>query len=122
MGKTIMAVDDSASIRQMVSFTLAGAGYQVVEATDGEDALSRLAGVGAVDLVITDVHMPRLDGIGLIKSLRGGGPAKFTPIVVLTTESQPAMKQAARDAGATAWITKPFKPDQLLAVVKKVIG
>ena len=120
MTKTILTVDDSASIRQVVAFTLAGAGYQVVEARDGEDALSRLG--QTLNLVITDLNMPRLDGIGLIKRLRAHAGCKYVPIVVLTTESQPERKQEARAAGATAWIVKPFRPEQLLAVVHKVLG
>ncbi len=121
MGKTIMTVDDSSSVRQMVSFTLRNAGYEVLEASDGQDALSKLTGK-AVQLVITDLNMPNLDGIGLIRSLRGQAAYKFVPIIMLTTESQAEKKQEGKSAGATGWIVKPFKPEQLLAVVKKVIG
>jgi two-component system chemotaxis response regulator CheY len=121
MGKRIMTVDDSASIRQMVSFTLKGAGYDVVEATDGRDALSKLNGT-PIHMVITDLNMPNLDGIGLIRELRGKSAWKFTPIIMLTTESQDSKKQEGRSAGATGWIVKPFKSEQLLAVVKKVLG
>lgn len=121
MSKTIMTVDDSASIRQMVSFTLQQAGYGVVEAVDGRDALSKLNGA-AVHMVITDLNMPNLDGIGLIRSLRNNPGFKFLPIVMLTTESQAEKKQEGKVAGATGWIVKPFKPEQLLAVVKKVLG
>jgi two-component system, chemotaxis family, chemotaxis protein CheY len=121
MSKRIMTVDDSASIRQMVGFTLTGAGYEVVEAADGRDALARLKG-GAVQMVITDLNMPNLDGIGLIKELRKSPDYRFVPIVMLTTESQDSKKQEGRAAGATGWIIKPFKSEQLLAVVKKVLG
>jgi two-component system chemotaxis response regulator CheY len=121
MNKTIMTVDDSASIRQMVSFTLKGAGYSVIEAKDGRDALNRING-SAIHMVITDLNMPNLDGIGLIRSLRGMHPFKFIPIVMLTTESQIEKKQEGKAAGATGWIVKPFTPDQLIAVVKKVLG
>ncbi|MEJ2213179.1 MAG: response regulator [Gammaproteobacteria bacterium] len=118
---TILAVDDSASMRQMVSFTLKGAGYEVVEAVDGVDALSK-AKQQAVNLVITDVNMPNMDGITLIAELRKLPSYKFTPLLMLTTESSPEKKQAGKAAGATGWIVKPFNPDQLLATVKKVIG
>ncbi len=121
MNKTIMTVDDSASVRQMVSFTLKGAGYEVVEAGDGQDAVTKINGK-AVHMVITDLNMPNLDGIGLIRALRGNPSCKFIPIVMLTTESQASKKEEGKAAGATGWITKPFKPEQLLAVVKKVLG
>ncbi len=121
MGKVIMTVDDSASVRQMVSFTLAAAGYEVVTAVDGKDALGKLNG-GAIGLVITDLNMPNLDGIGLIRQLRADPQHKFTPIIMLTTESQPEKKQEGKAAGATGWIVKPFSPEQLVAVVKKVLG
>jgi two-component system chemotaxis response regulator CheY len=121
MSKRILTVDDSASIRQVVSFTLKGGGYEVVEAVDGRDALAKLNGA-PIHLVITDLNMPNLDGIGLIRELRAQPATKFTPILMLTTESQDAKKQEGKAAGATGWIVKPFKPDQLLAVVKKVLG
>ncbi len=121
MSKTIMTVDDSASVRQMVCFTLKNAGYEVVEACDGQDALSKLNGP-PIHMVITDLNMPRIDGLGLIKALRTNSNTKFIPIIMLTTESQEAMKQQGRAAGATGWIVKPFKLEQLLAVVKKVLG
>lgn len=117
---TILAVDDSASMRQMVSFTLKGAGYSVVEAVDGQDALSK-ARTTKVDLVLTDVNMPKMDGIALIKSLRALPTYKFTPILMLTTESGNEKKAEGKSAGATGWIVKPFNPDQLLATIKKVI-
>ncbi|MDA8083629.1 MAG: response regulator [Nitrospiraceae bacterium] len=121
MAKIIMTVDDSASIRQMVSFTLKGAGYDVIEAVDGKDALAKVDGAG-INMVITDLNMPNLDGIGLIRQLRANPSMKFVPIIMLTTESQDSRKQEGKAAGATGWIVKPFKPDQLLAVVKKVLG
>jgi two-component system chemotaxis response regulator CheY len=105
----------------MVSFTLKGAGYNVVEAEDGKDALGKLTGT-EVHMIITDLNMPNMDGITLIKSVRALPAFKFIPIVMLTTESQDTTKQAGKAAGATGWIVKPFKPDQLLAVVKKVLG
>ncbi len=117
---TILAVDDSASMRQMVSFTLKGAGYNVIEAVDGMDALSKVQGK-SVDLVLTDVNMPRMDGITLIKELRGQPNFKFTPILMLTTESGADKKAEGKSAGATGWIVKPFNPDQLLATIKKVL-
>lgn len=120
MSKMIMTVDDSASVRQMVSFTLKNAGYEVVEAVDGKDALSKLK--GEVKMIITDLNMPNMDGISLIKSVRTQAAYKFIPIVMLTTESQAEKKQEGKAAGATGWIVKPFKPDQLLAVIKKVLG
>ncbi len=121
MSKTIMTVDDSASVRQMVSFALKGGGYDVIEASDGQDAVAKLNGA-PVHMVITDLNMPNLDGIGLIQALRGDPSYKFIPIIMLTTESQASKKEEGKAAGATGWITKPFKPEQLLAVVKKVLG
>jgi len=121
MSKTILTVDDSSSIRQMVSFVLTNAGYKVIEAVDGEDALAKV-NTAPVNMVITDLHMPKLDGIGLIMRLRKLPEFKFVPIVMLTTESQDSKKQQGREAGATGWIVKPFKPEQLLNVVRKVIG
>src|SRR5512142_1670472 len=121
MPKLIMTADDSASVRQMVSFTLKQNGYEVVEACDGRDALQKL-GNRKVDMLITDLNMPNLDGIGLIKAARALPACKFIPIVMLTTESQDAKKAEGKAAGATGWIVKPFNPDQLIAVVKKVLG
>ena len=118
--KTIMTVDDSASLRQMVSFVLRGGGYEVVEAVDGLDALSKLNGQD-LDLLLSDINMPKMDGIELTRKLRAMPQYKFVPIVLLTTESHPEKKQEGKSAGATAWIVKPFNPDQLLAVVKKVV-
>ncbi len=122
MGKLIMTVDDSASIRQMVSFTLKSAGYDVVEATDGVDALSKLKGQYRVRMMFVDLNMPNMDGIELIRAVRANPTYKFIPIVMLTTESQVSKKREGKAAGATGWIVKPFKPQQLLSVTKKVLG
>ncbi len=120
MGK-ILAVDDSASMRQMVSFTLKGAGYDVEQATDGVEALE-LAKSDQFDLVLSDVNMPNMDGITLTRELRSLPSYKFTPILVLTTEAGGDKKQEGKSAGATGWIVKPFNPDQLLSTVKRVMG
>jgi two-component system, chemotaxis family, chemotaxis protein CheY len=119
MSKTILAVDDSASMRQMVNFTLTEAGYTVIEAVDGRDGLDKMQGK-LIHLVVTDLNMPNMDGIELTRQIRVHPSHKFVPIVLLTTESQPEKKQQGKAAGATGWIVKPFQPDQLLAVVKKV--
>lgn len=121
MAKTVLTVDDSASIRQMVTFTLKAAGYQVVEAADGDAGLRAAKGT-QVDLVLTDQNMPGLDGLGLIKALRTLPNYKATPILMLTTEAGDTMKSQGRAAGATGWLVKPFDPQRLLDVVKKVIG
>ena len=121
MNKVIMTVDDSASVRQMVCFALKEAGYEVVEASDGREALTKL-NESTVDMLITDLNMPNMDGIDLIRGVRAGSSHKFIPIIMLTTESQPVKKQEGKAAGATGWIVKPFKPDQLLAVIRKVLG
>lgn len=118
---TILAVDDSASMRQMVAFTLKGAGYNVVEAVDGLDALTK-AKSQSFDCVVTDVNMPNKDGIELIRDLRALPNYKFTPMLMLTTEAGADKKQQGKDAGATGWIVKPFNPDQLLKTIKKVMG
>ena len=120
MGKVIMTVDDSASVRHIVSLTLKEAGYKVIEAIDGQDALSKLNN-SQVHLMLVDLHMPNLDGIGLIRAIRANPAYKFIPIIMLTTESLVSKKQEGKAAGATGWIVKPFKPDQLLAVLKKVL-
>ena len=119
MSARILVVDDSASMRQMVAFTLKKEGYDVVEASDGKDALSKLS--GTVDMVITDLNMPNMDGIEFIRNVRAKAQYKFVPIVMLTTESQASKKEEGKSAGATGWIVKPFKPDQLLAVAKKLL-
>ena len=120
MAKVILTVDDSASVRQMVKFTLADAGYTVIEAVDGRDVLSKLSKL--VNLVITDLNMPNLDGIGLIRQVRANPACKGIPIIMLTTESQETRKLEGKAAGATGWIVKPFATQQLLAVVKRVLG
>jgi two-component system chemotaxis response regulator CheY len=121
MAKKVLSVDDSASVRQMVSFTLESAGYEVVTAVDGKDALERLRAT-TVNLVVTDLNMPNMTGIELIRAIRAQPALKFLPVVMLTTESEEGLKAEGRAAGATGWIVKPFKQDQLLAVVKKLIG
>ena len=118
---TILAVDDSNSIRQMVSFTLKSAGHDVVEADNGNTALVT-AKAKKVDLVLTDVNMPQMDGVSLVRALRALPEYKYTPILVLTTEAGNAKKQEGKAAGATGWLVKPFDPSQLLATVKKVLG
>jgi two-component system chemotaxis response regulator CheY len=122
MGKKILIVDDAASMRGLVAMTLKKNGYEVIEASDGKDALQKLSSAGKVDLVITDLNMPNMDGIELIKNLKANAKYRFIPVVMLTTESQEAKKEEGRRAGAKAWIVKPFKPDTLVAVVKKIIG
>lgn len=117
---SILAVDDSASMRQMVSFTLKNAGYTVVEAVDGEDAYQK-AQRSDFALVLTDQNMPRMDGISLTRKLRESLKFKSTPILILTTESSDQMKQAGRAAGATGWLVKPFDPAKLIEVIGKVI-
>ncbi|MGE5115069.1 MAG: response regulator [Betaproteobacteria bacterium] len=117
---SILAVDDSAAMRQMVSATLKSAGFQVVEAVDGEDALDKTRSRD-FDLVLADQNMPRLDGIGLTRRLREQPKFRATPILILTTESSEQMKQAGRAAGATGWMVKPFDPAKLLEVIGKVI-
>jgi two-component system, chemotaxis family, chemotaxis protein CheY len=118
--KRILAVDDSASIRQMVSFTLRKAGYEVVEAVDGKDGLAKATGE-KFDLIITDLNMPNMDGIQLITAARKVPGYSFTPILMLTTESQAEKKDAGRKAGATGWIVKPFDAAQLMAAAQKLI-
>jgi two-component system chemotaxis response regulator CheY len=118
--RSILAVDDSASMRQMVSFTLRNSGFEVIEAVDGQDALAKL-GDRDVDLVLTDQNMPRMDGLSLIRQLRGLSRFRSTPILVLTTESGDDMKQAGRAAGASGWMVKPFDPARLLEVIGKVL-
>jgi len=117
----IMTVDDTATMRQMISFTLNSVGHRVVQAVNGEEAL-KLAQENKLDLVIADVNMPVMDGITLIKSLRQLPEYRFTPILMLTTESQDSRRQEGKTAGATGWIVKPFNPEQLINVVNKVLG
>lgn len=121
MSKTILAVDDSPSVRQMVRMTLAGAGYTIIEAVDGEDALIK-ARDNKIDGVLTDQNMPRLDGIGFIKKYRQTSSSLGVPIIFLSTESHDDLKSQAKAAGATGWMMKPFDQEKLLSVVRKVVG
>ena len=121
MAKNILVVDDAVSMRGLVSMALRNNGYQVVEASDGKDALNKLS-EHKVDMIVTDLNMPNMDGITLIREVKAIGKHKFTPIVMLTTESQASKKAEGQLAGAKAWIVKPFKPDVLVGVVKKIIG
>jgi two-component system chemotaxis response regulator CheY len=118
MGKTIMIVDDSISMRQLVSFTLQSEGFNVLEAADGREAMEKATGT-SVDMFITDLNMPEMDGIELIRHLKANPRYRFRPIVMLTTESQESKKQEGKEAGAAGWIVKPFTPDELLHLVKK---
>lgn len=120
MAKTILVVDDSASLRQVVSIALKSAGYDVIEACDGKDALSKLNGA-KIHLIISDVNMPNMDGITFVKEAKKLPNYKFTPIIMLTTESQEGKKQEGQAAGAKAWVVKPFQPAQMLAAVAKLI-
>lgn len=121
MAKIVLAVDDSVSIRQMVTFTLKSAGYEVVEAADGREGLNK-AKAQPINLVLTDQNMPNMDGLTLIRELRALPGYKTAPILMLTTESGDDMKTRGRAAGATGWLVKPFDPARLLEVVRKVIG
>jgi two-component system chemotaxis response regulator CheY len=119
MAKTILVVDDSASLRQVVGIALKGAGYEVIEGCDGKDALGKLDG-RKVNLIISDVNMPNMDGIEFVKAVKQMANYKFTPIIMLTTESQEGKKQEGQAAGAKAWVVKPFKPEQMLTAVSKL--
>lgn len=121
MPKTILIADDAISMRMLVSLSLKGKGYDVIEAEDGMDAIAKLKGK-KVDLIISDLNMPKMDGITFIKTVKATQEYKFVPIIMLTTESQAEKKELGRQAGAKAWIVKPFKPDALLDVVKKIVG
>ena len=120
MPKTILIVDDSASLRQVVCIALRGAGYEAIEARDGQDALAKLNGQ-KVHLIVSDVNMPNMDGISFVKAVKALPAYRFTPIVMLTTESQAEKKAQAQAAGAKAWVLKPFNPSQLLTVVQKLV-
>lgn len=120
MAKTILIVDDSASLRQVVTIALKGAGYDVLEACDGKDALSKLTGQ-KIHLMISDVNMPNMDGITFVKEVKKLPNYKFTPIIMLTTESQADKKAEGQAAGAKAWVVKPFQPQQMLDAVSKLI-
>ena len=121
MAKKALTVDDSKTMREMVAFTLKNAGFDVLEAEDGVDAL-RVLGSKPVDIIITDINMPNMDGIRLIKELRSNSTYKFTPILTLTTESDTSKKAEGKSAGATGWIVKPFNPDKLVNIITKVLG
>ena len=121
MNKTILTVDDSRTMRDMLAMALNGAGFTVVQAVDGEDGLAVLdAHTAQVDVIITDINMPKLDGFGFIEGVRKDQRHRATPILVLTTESDDAKKQRARQAGATGWIVKPFNPDKLVDAIRRV--
>ena len=120
MGKTILIVDDSASVRQVVSIALKGAGYEVITGVDGKDALTKLDGQ-RIHLIISDVNMPNMDGITFVSEAKKLPAYKFTPIIMLTTESQEEKKRQAQAAGAKAWVTKPFQPEQMLSAVAKLV-
>jgi len=120
--KKILVVDDAITMRQLVAATLKSAGYEVVDARDGVDALKKLETEGRFNLIVSDVNMPNMDGITFLKEVKANMKHKFTPVIMLTTESQASIKEEGRKAGAKAWIVKPFKPNDLLAVVKKIIG
>jgi len=121
MARTIMTVDDSSSVRQMVKFTLQNEGYNVHEAVDGRDALEKIQGLEKLDLLVTDLNMPNMDGIELIREVRKLERFRFMPILMLTSESQDGKKQEGKQAGASGWIVKPFKPEQLVAVIRRVL-
>lgn len=120
MAKLVLVVDDSASIRQVVSITLKQAGYETIEASDGKDALTKLKGQ-RVHLMISDVNMPNMDGISFVKEVKSRPEYKFTPIIMLTTESADDKKKQGQEAGAKAWVVKPFQPQQMLAAVNKLV-
>jgi two-component system chemotaxis response regulator CheY len=120
MAKTIMVVDDSASMRQVVGIALKGAGYEVLEGRDGLDALSKLTGQ-KVNLVVCDVNMPNMDGITFVREMKKLPNYRFTPVIMLTTETQENKKQEGKEAGAKAWVTKPFRPEVLLNAVQKLV-
>jgi len=122
MSKKVLVVDDSTAIRQSITYVLQQGGYEVVEAKDGLEGLSVLRTMASPDLIITDVNMPNLDGLSFIKKIREDVKFKFTPIIVLTTESQGSKMNEGKEAGATGWIVKPFSAEKLLGVVRKVAG
>jgi two-component system chemotaxis response regulator CheY len=121
MAKSILIVDDSASVRQVVSIALKGAGYEVITANDGKDALTKMTGQ-RIHLIISDVNMPNMDGITFVAEAKKLPAYKFTPIIMLTTESQDDKKKQAQAAGAKAWVTKPFQPEQMLSAVAKLVA
>lgn len=122
MTRRIMTVDDSLTVRQMMRFTLEDAGYEVSEAVDGVDAMRKFAAGEQVDMLITDLNMPNMDGIELIRSVRKDASNRFIPIIMLTTEAQESKRLEGKSAGASGWIVKPFKPHQVLAVVRMILA
>ena len=120
MSKTVMIVDDSASVRQVVAIALKGAGYEVLDACDGQDALTKLDG-RKIHLIISDVNMPSMDGISFVKEVKASPAYRFTPVIMLTTESTDEKKQRGKEAGARAWVVKPFQPQQMLDAVAKLV-
>jgi two-component system chemotaxis response regulator CheY len=120
MAKTIMIVDDSASLRQVVSIALKGAGYEVIEGCDGKDALAKINGK-KIHLVISDVNMPNMDGITFVKTMKQMPAFKFMPVIMLTTESEEEKKREGQMAGVKAWMVKPFRPELLLSAVQKLV-
>ncbi|NMG03938.1 response regulator [Azoarcus taiwanensis] len=120
MSKTVLIVDDSASLRQVVSLSLKGAGYDVIEAADGRDALGKLGGQ-KVHLIISDVNMPNMDGITFVREVKKNPSYRFTPVIMLTTEATEEKKRLGQEAGARAWVVKPFQPQQMLAAVSKLV-
>lgn len=122
MGKCILTVDDSKTMREMVNTTLKEAGFEVIEAEDGQNALEVLQKNSKVDLIITDIYMPKMDGIEFIKALRANPDYKFVPVIVLTTEAGSATKERGKEAGATGWVVKPFNPEKMLQIVNKLCG
>lgn len=121
MAKNILVVDDSASLRQVVSIALKGGGYNVIEACDGVDGLAKLAAAEKIHLIISDVNMPNMDGITFVKTLKQKPEYKFTPVIMLTTEAEEEKKREGQAAGAKAWVIKPFQPQQMLAAVSKLV-
>ena len=121
MAKTIITIDDAATMRKLIAYTLKGAGYLVLEAPDGPSALSVLA-ERPVDLIFSDINMPNMNGVELTRHIRGLPSHRTTPILIVTTESELHVRNQAKAAGATGWIVKPFKPDQLLGIVRRVLG
>ena len=121
MAKTILIVDDSSSLRTVVKIALVRAGYEVIEASDGRDGLAQLDKAGKINLIVSDVNMPNMDGIAFVAQVKQHPRHKFTPVIMLTTEGQDAKKELGRAAGAKAWIVKPFNPPQLLDAVSKLI-
>jgi two-component system chemotaxis response regulator CheY len=121
MAKTIITIDDAATMRKLIAYTLKGAGYQVLEAPDGASALNVLAD-HPVDLIVSDINMPNMNGVELTRRIRGIPTHRKTPILIVTTESEMQVRNQAKAAGATGWIVKPFKPDQLLGLINRVLG